>query len=309
MNKTLSIDLELDEIISYLDNKGVIHLKNVFNKEQMEIINDIYTQSWNEIKNNFPRDWITRKYKANCHKYDDFIGLDLYNNKKFTYYKQTEILDMGKNRYDFVYNLDTIKDKIDLPPLITKIMDKLLECEYDIHWGGLPVESIPNITDAKANEVIKVDVKVDLKEDSNGRWHRDAYSLFNNESIDLKLPSFYYTILIPLQYTDETCGGTEFILESHKMNLTNKNITNTEELLEWIKNNTPERYIPKLNIGDICIFHGYTIHRGLDITISSSNESDTNTNVAGITKRDMLYIVCKKNWYNDEPTENYNVKL
>jgi hypothetical protein len=46
MNKPLSIDLELDEIISYLDNKGVIHLKKVFNKEHIEIIKDIYTQSW-----------------------------------------------------------------------------------------------------------------------------------------------------------------------------------------------------------------------------------------------------------------------
>jgi hypothetical protein len=155
MNKTLSINLELEEIISYLDNKGIIHLKNVFNKEQMEIIKDIYTQSWNEIKNNFPRDWITRKYNVNCHKYDDFIGLDLYNNKKFTYYKQTEILDMGKNRYDFIYNLDTIKDKIVLPPLITNIMDKLLQCEYDILWGGLPVESIPNVADAKEKKADK----------------------------------------------------------------------------------------------------------------------------------------------------------
>jgi DNA-directed RNA polymerase beta' subunit len=39
------------------------------------------------------------------------------------------------------------------------------------------------------------------------------------------------------------------------MNLTNKNITNTEELLRWIKNDTPERFIPKLNIGDIIERH------------------------------------------------------
>lgn len=304
MNKTLSINLELDDIIDRLKNKGIIHLQNVFNKEQMEIIKNIYTQSWNEIKNNFPRDWITRKYNANCNKYDNFIGLDLYSNTQYTHYKQTEILNMGKNRYDFFYNLDTIKDKIDLPPLITNIMNTLLQCEYNIQWGGLPVELIPNTNNTNANT--KKEDKEDKantkdKEDSNGRWHRDAYSLFNNEAIDLALPPFYYTMLIPLRYTDETCGGTEFILESHKINLTNKKITSTEELLGWIKTDTPERYIPKLNVGDICIFHGYTIHRGLDINNSSSNKHNTN--------RDLLYIVCKKNWYNDEPTENYNGKL
>lgn len=286
MNHTLLTNSEINDIISYLHDEGVVHLKNIFDKNQIDIINDIYTQSWNEIKNNFPKDWITRKYKSNCYKYDDFIGIDLYNNKKFTYYKNTEIIDMGKNRYDFIYNLDTIKEKIDLPPIITNIMEKLLQCEYNIQWGGLPIETIHNISEKNEN--------------NNGHWHRDAYSLFNNESIDLSLPPFYYTMLIPLQYTDETCGGTEFILESHKINLTKKNITNTEKLLEWIKNDVPERYIPKLNVGDICIFHGYTIHRGLNINNLSPNENNS--------KRDLLYIVCKKNWYNDEPTDNYKEK-
>jgi hypothetical protein len=298
--QTMAINSEKDNIISELEEKGVVHLKNVFNKDQMDIIKNIYTQSWNEIKNNFPKDWITRKYKANCHKYDDFIGLDLYNNKKFTYYKNTEMLDMGKNRYDFIYNLDSINKTMVLPEIITNIMDKLLQCEYDIQWGGLPVESIHNITNI-------TDTPGHNGRDSNGHWHRDAYSLFNNETIDLSLPPFYFTMLIPLQYTDETCGGTEFIVESHKINLTNKNITNTEKLLEWIQNDTPERYIPKLNIGDICIFYGYTIHRGLcinDIDSEIIQRSDLKKDL----KRDMLYIVCKKNWYNDEPTENYNEK-
>jgi hypothetical protein len=300
--QTIAINSEEDNIISYLEEKGVVHLKNVFNKDQMDIIKDIYTQSWNEIKNNFPKDWITRKYKANCHKYDDFIGLDLYNNKKFTYYKNTEMLDMGKNRYDFIYNLDSINETMVLPEIITNIMDKLLQCEYDIRWGGLPVESIPNITDAPGHNG-----RDSNRRDSNGHWHRDAYSLFNNEMIDLALPPFYFTMLITLQYTDETCGGTEFILESHKLNLTNKNITNTEKLLEWIQNDTPERYIPTLNVGDICIFHGYTIHRGLGINAFDS-ERIPGRDLGRDLRRDMLYIVCKKNWYNDEPTENYNEK-
>ena len=106
------------------------------------------------------------------------------------------------------------------------------------------------------------------------------------------MPPFYYTILIPLQDTDANNGGTEFILASHKINLSNMNINSNKKLLYWIDNEKPDRYAPTLNVGDICIFSGYTIHRGLYNQLSNN--------------RNMLYIVFKKNWYNDEPTENYN---
>jgi hypothetical protein len=265
----------------------IVCKKNWYNDEQMTIMKDIYTKSWNEIKTNFPTDWITRTYKQECHKYDDFMGMDLYNNKQFAYYKNTEILDMGKNRYDFVYNLDSIK-QIDLPINIINIMDSVLGCEYDYYYGGLPIEQVK---DCKTTDVIIPFKDANIK-DTNGFWHRDAYSLFNNETIDLSLPPFYYTMLIPLQYTDANNGGTEFILGSHKTNLSEKHIDNYKKLQQWIDNNNKQKFAPSLNIGDICIFHGYTIHRGLFNNISEH--------------RDMLYIVCKKNWYNDEPIENYN---
>ena len=124
----------------------------------------------------------------------------------------------------------------------------------------------------------------------NGYWHRDAYSLFNNEKVDLSLPPFYYTMLIPLDHVNAYSGGTEFILGSHKTNLSKMNIKTNKQLCEWINKNNDIQYAPELNIGDICIFHGYTIHRGLF--------NHTNTN------RNMIYCVFKKNWYNDEPIEN-----
>jgi len=267
-----------------LDINGVVHLKNVFNKEQINIMQTTYTQSWNEIKSNFPSDWITRQYKQNSHKYDDYMALNLYNGIKFAYYKNTELLDMGQNRFDFIYNLDIIKKLIELPDNIINIMDNVLGCEYDIRWGGLPVEQISD-TDTNTDTI------TDSNEYSNGYWHRDAYSLFNDEATDLSLPPFYYTMLIPLQYTDKSNGGTEFVIGSHKSNLTNMNIDNYQKLQNWI-NTDANKFVPELDVGDICIFHGYTIHRGLYNKISEN--------------RDMLYIVCKKNWYNDEPIENYN---
>jgi hypothetical protein len=225
-------NLNTNKIVLELEQNGVVYLENVFKKDQIDIMQDIYNQSWNEIKSQFPTTWLTRKYKPNCAKYDNFIGSDLYNNKKIAYYKNTIILDMQKNRYDFTYNLDLLKDMIYLPQIINNIMQQLLICEYDYYYGGLPIENIQEETyNPKQNNT-----QDNTQDNVNGFWHRDAYSLFNKEHSDLELPPFYYTILIPLQYTDANNGGTEFILASHKINLSSKNINSNKKLLYWIDN-------------------------------------------------------------------------
>jgi hypothetical protein len=261
-----------------LDKDGVKVLKNIFSMQDIEIFRNIYFTSWNEIKNNYPLKWNTINYKLTCYKYDNFIGMDLYSGKHYCNYKDSVIFNMGKNRFDFTYNLDMLKDKIIMPKTITELLQNKLNCEYDYYYGGLPVEMIMN------------EDKIDIN-NINGYWHRDAYSLFNNEKVDLSLPPFYYTMLIPLDHVDAYSGGTEFILGSHKTNLSEMNITTNKQLCEWIDKNNDIQYVPELNIGDICIFHGYTIHRGL------FNHANTN--------RNMIYCVFKKNWYNDEPIENY----
>ena len=262
-----------------LDKDGICVLRNIFSIHDIEIFRNIYLKSWNEIKNNFPLDWHTIHYKSNCNKYDNFIGIDLYSGKHYTKYNNSIILNMGNNRFDFTYNLDTLKDKIILPETIISLLQNKLCGEYDYYYGGLPIINLENDND-NDNE---------NENNINGYWHRDAYSLFYNEKIDLSLPPFYYTMLIPLDKIDAKLGGTEFILGSHKIILSKMNITTNKQLCEWIDNNSELKYAPKLNIGDICIFHGYTIHRGL---------FNYNNN------RNMIYCVFKKNWYNDEPVEN-----
>ena len=275
------------EMSMELEKNGVVKLPNVFSLDDIDIFRNTYFSAWNEIKK-YPLEWNTIIYKNNCSKYDNFIGTDLYSNKKYSFYKDTIILDMGKNRYDFTYNLDNLKKLIVLPQCITNILQQTLQCEYDYYYGGLPMEPISNNTRVNDNGN---DNGINCGGlDMNGFWHRDAYSLFNDETLDLSLPSFYYTMLIPLDNIDEYSGGTEFILGSHKTNLSRMNITTNNNLDNWINENPTKRYIPKLNIGDICLFHGYTIHRGLYNSLSNN--------------RNMLYIVFKKNWYNDEPTEN-----
>jgi len=273
-----------DRIISNLIQNGVIKLSNIFNPQQITILSSIYTQSWNEIKTQWPSKWYTIQFNDNSkHKYDYFMGVKLYDGKQQSFYKDSTILDMGLNRYDFTHNLDTIKQYLPLPTILTDIMNLLLGPEWEYYYGGLPV--LPDTLDNPKQ---------------HGFWHRDAYSLFNDELLDISLPPFYYTILIPLQPLDEkNGGGTEFILGSHKQTFTTDDIpiTNEQELINYLAELTIQHpyklYCPSLNIGDIVIFSGYTIHRGL---CSNNN-----------TRRDMLYIVCKKTWYNDEPTSNYTL--
>ena len=116
-----------------LDKDGVKVLKNIFSMQDIEIFRNIYFTSWNEIKNNYPLKWNTINYKLTCYKYDNFIGMDLYSGKHYCNYKDSVIFNMGKNRFDFTYNLDMLKDKIILPKTITEILQNKLGCEYDYY--------------------------------------------------------------------------------------------------------------------------------------------------------------------------------
>ena len=268
IDNNIDNDLYLDE----LNTNGFCKINNIFTENEIMLMTKIYSTSWNTIKQHWPTTWYHRKYLPMNNKYDNYIGTDLYNHTKIAYpviendntTNNNMLINMGNGRYDFTYNLDIITKNIDIPQIITYIIQKTFKSnDYTYYYGGLPIDLDTNIN-LLNNEI------------RNGRWHRDCYSLFNIESIDLELPAFYYTILIPLCNNIET---TEFIPGSHKT------------LLIDIDYSTS--YIPVLNKGDICIFHGYTLHRGIyNNTIKNG-------------KRDMLYIVCKKTWYNDEPPENY----
>lgn len=266
-----SMDTLMDTLIDTLTVNGVVKIENVYSTMDITNLKKLYHESWNSVKKNWPDTWYYRKYLPMNIKYDNFMGTDLYNGRKIAYLDDTMIIDMGNNRFDFTYKMDSLNQS-PLPDIIRNLLDSLLGPDYHYYWGGLPVES-----------------GIGSDNGQNGKWHRDAYSLFNNETLDLELPPFYYTILIPL---DDYLGGTEFISGSHKINLSQNNITDGDKLLEWADQMSITRKInPILHSGDVIIFNGYTIHRGL--------------HVPGNKLRDMMYIVAKKTWYNDEPSENY----
>lgn len=270
----------LDTHIETLERDGVVIVENAISNSDLEYLCHQYSSGWDEILDNFSDlQWREIVFNPDCQINTGFIGKDLYDGHHIAEYKSTSILDMANNRYDFTYGLENTKIQ---SSDINYIMKKLLKNEYNSYLGGLPM-----LGDSKHHQ------------NRTGKWHRDAYSLFDNETLDMTLPPFYYTILIPL-FTMQVRHGrnTEFILGSHRVNLAEQNITNADELSIWCSTQPTI----KLNCkrGDVCIFHGYTIHRGIE-----SNNEDMNLNKKYNQDSGLLYAVYKKNWYNDEPMDNY----
>lgn len=111
--------------------------------------------------------------------------------------------------------------------------------------------------------------------------HRDIYPILNTtegmnlDTLDLMLPPYYFTVLIPLVEITRENGPTEFIKKSH--------------LLSVADEHTSDIYAPLLSPGDIVIFEGRTLHRG----------SANNTN----EERLIAYMTFTANWYHDQTFE------
>jgi len=264
----------LDTYISQLERNGVVIVENAIAPNELEYLGNKYSSGWREILDNFSTlKWKDIKFNSDCQITTGFVGKDLYDGHRIAEYKDTSILDMSRNRYDFILGLEDVKIT---SSKVNYIMKTMLKTEYNSYLGGLPMLT-------------------KTTQDSIGKWHRDAYSLFDKETLDMTLPSFYYTVLIPLFPMQASQGrNTEFILGSHRINLVQNGIANSDALNEWCK----KQKTIKINCkpGDVCIFHGYTIHRGVEFN-SVSRNIDSNT--------DLLYAVYKKNWYNDEPEDNF----
>ena len=108
--------------------------------------------------------------------------------------------------------------------------------------------------------------------------HRDVYSIVNTiagnnlDALDISLPPYYFTVLIPLVDINEHNGPTRFIKGSHKHPVVNENAA--------------QLYAPLLSPGDIVIFDGRTLHQG-----SANNTRN---------ERMVAYITFAANWYHDQ---------
>ncbi|CAK0892018.1 unnamed protein product [Prorocentrum cordatum] len=92
---------------------------------------------------------------------------------------EEEVYKLAEGRYDFTYGMASGcfgKSAFHEPPIVAALMKHLLKSDYTHYAAALPSQ-----------------VKSDF-----GPWHRDTYDLFGDDRIDVSLPPFYYTILIPL---------------------------------------------------------------------------------------------------------------
>lgn len=263
----------MNEILSTLNTTGIVVLNNCICAEELTRLTTIYTNSLETIKldkHNLQWKQIQLKNPNNPLKY---IGQSLYQDNFIADFQDTQIVNMNNSRYDFSYNLENILLNA---PLVMDVVKNVLKYDYNYYCGGLPVLGNFN---------------------KDGNWHRDAYSLFDNENIDLVLEPFYLTALIPLHDILENDITTEFILGSHKLHLAENGIIDKESLNSWCKKKEKTGEIFRLNCkaGDVCLFNGFTIHRGRGSILAKTEP------------RHLMYAVFKKNWYNDEPENNYEL--
>jgi len=161
-------------------------------------------------------------------------------------------LDVGYGRHDFTYGCEEgpfADSKFHAPDSVINLMNRMLKADYAHYNGAVPSRG----------------------KSGQGFWHRDTYSLFDNEELDVTLPPFYFTMLVPFKDVTEELGPTQFLLGSHR--LANVDADEGPHLVGLAK------------AGDAVIFDGRMLHRGL------ANPSE---NI-----RELMYMVYHKKWYRD----------
>ena len=83
-------------IIDKLNTNGIIKLSNIYSLYQIQKMSDIYNNSWSKIKSNWPKKWFQIIMNENINdKYDSFMGIKLYDNKKQAFYKNTQMVSIN----------------------------------------------------------------------------------------------------------------------------------------------------------------------------------------------------------------------
>ncbi len=144
-------------------------------------------------------------------------------------------------------------------PIIEIIKKFSPDIDFKHYWGAIPSIGGSGPTD----------------------MHRDVWSFLNKtegvnlDKLDLLLPPYYFTVLIPLVEITRENGPTEFIKGSHRYPI--------------VDDTTAEIYSPLLSPGDVIIFDGRTLHRG------SPNKT--------VHEKLVAYITFVANWYHDQTFE------
>jgi len=161
---------------------------------------------------------------------------------------------LGRLDYRCGFTADVFHKTAD--PIIQIIKKLSPDIDFNHYWGAIPSQGGSGPTD----------------------MHRDVYPILNKTegvnlgALDLMLPPYYFTVLIPLVEITKENGPTEFIKGSH--------------LEPIVDESSAEIFSPLLQPGDIVIFEGRTLHRG------SPNKT--------AHEKLMAYITFTATWYFDQ---------
>ena len=161
---------------------------------------------------------------------------------------------LGRLDYRCGFTADIFKQTAE--PIIKLVKTLSPQVDFKHYWGVITSLSHSEATD----------------------MHRDVYPILNNVTdqnlclYDISLPPYYFTVLIPLVEITKEMGPTEFIKGS-----------NNKQIVDLSKETI---YAPLLSPGDVVIFDGRTLHRGLP--------NHTNK------ERLVAYITFIAKWYYDQ---------
>eukprot|EP00931_Biecheleriopsis_adriatica_P048454 TRINITY_DN27994_c0_g1_i1.p1 TRINITY_DN27994_c0_g1~~TRINITY_DN27994_c0_g1_i1.p1 ORF type:complete len:396 (-),score=61.67 TRINITY_DN27994_c0_g1_i1:10-1122(-) len=268
-----ALDASSQALAETLRKDGVVCVRKVFTQEQVAELRAAYDECWamaraSMVDPECSGPWVRRVFNHFSGSKTAPLDKGLYNrvpikqlsskasDVKGQYGNQSVIVRMGKGRYDFTHNMENTvlsKDEATRPEPIRSLLGSFLgpESEWHSYPGGLPAEGTCG----------------------PGRWHRDTYSLWDDEEMDAAILPFYFTMIAPLTRVREEDGPTQFRLGSH--------------LLPTGKVGAAPLASVELEAGDAILFDGRIVHRG-----------GPRSKAAGA--RHALYTVHHKWWYTDD---------
>jgi len=238
----------IDSYWETLQRDGVIVIEDLFTAEEVDTLNNVQKGIFDHITK-LVSDGEIQETKITWIAESDQVQ---YLKKKSYDYDGIVIIYLGKGRYDFQWGFNKgifERPEFYFPSPIKELMIRGLVKDFHKIAGSLPLEP-------QSNE---------------GDWHRDTLPLFIDNNLNLSLPPWYYTVLIPLVDVTHHNGATEFIIGSHKC-------PSFEESLSKL----PRKQL-EVKKGSGVLLDGRLFHRGMP---NESNEI-----------RPMLYVSYSKNWY------------
>lgn len=168
----------------------------------------------------------------------------------------TDIAERQLNRLDYRCGFNATLFQEVAKPIIKIVQSLSPRVDFMHYWGAIP--SLPGAGPTD--------------------MHRDIYPVFNDmndndiNEIDLELPPYYFTVLIPLIEITKENGPTQFIKSSHRY--------------ASVDETRAEVFAPLISPGDLVIFDGRTLHKG-----SANNSTE---------ERLIAYITFTAKWYYDQ---------